>query len=288
LSVAASRDPCFASEIDTRKVEGVGVDFQRLPSFHARRTAPASTRLVSHLPDTFFLMAGVRRDGMMARITRAMKPPATLALVDDDPAVRDLWTRQFARHRAFIITGIFADAESALPKLLAAPPAIVLVDWKLPGPMDGLALVARLKAAHSGVRAVLVTNHDLDELPLAVLRAGVNGCLLKPDSPAALPVRLRAVMDGTCVLSARIMQRLAEQFHAGPPASAETMHRLASLTPREREVLHAFARGLPAKLVADLLQISEATVKTHKEHIVLKLGVQGFMEAVARFAPYLD
>lgn len=123
---------------------------------------------------------------------------------------------------------------------------------------------------------------------MAALRAGVNGCLLKPDSPATLPARLRAVLDGTCVYSARIMQRLSEQFHAGSPASAETMHRLASLTPREREVLHAFARGLPGKLVADQLHISESTVKTHKEHIVLKLGVQGFMEAVARFAPHLD
>lgn len=216
-----------------------------------------------------------------------MNPPATLALVDDDPSIRDLWARQLNPRAGFAITGVFADAESALPRLLAHPPALLLADLQLPG-KNGLWLIREVKHAHPGVYAVLITNHDLEELPVAALRAGVNGCLLKPDSPAALPARLRAVLDGTCVYSARIMQRLSAQLHAGPPASVETVRLLSSLTPREREVLRAFARGLPGKLVADLLQISETTVKTHKEHLVLKLGVQSFMEAVARFARYLD
>lgn len=211
----------------------------------------------------------------------------TVVLVDDDPFTRDLWFRRLNQRAGFRCTGVFADAESALPWLLAHPPALLLADWKLPL-MDGIVLIARVKATHPGVRAVLITNHDLEELPQAALRAGVNGCLLKPDSPAALPARLRAVMDGTCVFSARVMQRFSEQLHAGPPVPPDVRRLLALLTAREREVLRAFARGLPGKLVADLLQISETTVKTHKEHIVLKLGVQSFMEAVARFARHLS
>ncbi|KAF0179323.1 MAG: LuxR family transcriptional regulator [Limisphaerales bacterium] len=222
----------------------------------------------------------------MARIT-LMHPPISLVLVDDDPSTLDLWSRQLNCAAGFVITGTFADAESALPWLLAHPPKLLLTDLQLPGE-DGLWLVREVKRPHPAMRAVLITNHDLEELPVAALRAGLNGCLLKPDSPTALPARLRAVVDGTCVYSARVMQRLSEQFHAGPPASAETLRRLALLTEREREVLRAFARGLPGKLVADQLQISETTVKTHKEHIVAKLGVQSFMEAVARFAPHLD
>lgn len=216
-----------------------------------------------------------------------MNPPISLVLVDDDPAVRDLWTRQLNRAAGFDITGVFADAESALPALLAHPPKLLLADRQLPG-MDGLGLIRRVKAAHPAMFVVLITNHDLEDLPVAALRAGVNGCLLKPDSPVALPARLRAVVDGTCVYSLRVLQRLSEQLHAGPPVPPDVRRRLARLTPREREVLRAFARGLPGKLVADRLQISEATVKTHKEHIVRKLGVQGFMEAAVRFATYLD
>lgn len=216
-----------------------------------------------------------------------MQKLTSLVLVDDDSFTRDLWFRRLNGRAGFRCTGVFADAEAALPWLLAHPPDLLLADWKLPV-MDGIALIACVKRAHPFVRAVLITNHDLEELPQAALRAGVNGCLLKPDSPVALPARLRAVMDGTCVFSARIMQRFAEQLNAGPPVPPDVCRLLALLTPREREVLRAFALGLPGKLVADLLQISEATVKTHKEHIVLKLGVQGFMEAVARFARYLD
>lgn len=60
---------------------------------------------------------------MMAAQPTAMNPPATLALVDDDPAVRDLWARQFARRRTFLVTGVFADAESALPRNSPARPS---------------------------------------------------------------------------------------------------------------------------------------------------------------------
>lgn len=216
-----------------------------------------------------------------------MHPPISVVLVDDDPAVRELWTRQLNHDAGFQITGVFADAESALPRLLAHPPRLLLVDFQLPGE-NGCWLIRQVKAVHPAMFVVLITQHDLEELPLAALRAGVNGCLLKPDSPAALPARLRAVVDGSCVFSARIMQRLSAQLHALPAVPPDVRRRLARLTLREREVLHAFARGLPAKLVADRLHISEATVKTHKEHIVLKLGVQNFMEAVALFAPHLD
>lgn len=216
-----------------------------------------------------------------------MSALTTLVLVDDDPATRDLWSRRLNERAGFRCTGLFADAESALPSLLKEPPDLLLADWQLPI-MDGLTLISRVKAAHPHVRVVLITNHDLEELPLAAVRTGVDGCLLKPDSPAALPARLRAVMDGTCILSARIMQRLAAQLPAGPPPPVDALLLLARLTAREREVLSAFSRGLLGKQVADLLQISETTVKTHKEHIVLKLGVLGFMEAVSRFARYLD
>lgn len=218
----------------------------------------------------------------MARITRAMKPPATLALVDDDPAVRDLWTRQFARHRTFIVTGVFADAESALPKLLAAPPAIVLVDWKLPGAMDGLALIARVKAAHPAVRAVLITQHDLDDLPAAALRAGVDGCLLKPDSPAALPARLRAVLDGTCVFSVRVMQRLAAQLPATPAPSAPPA---ARLSPTQVKILARAATDgeLRRKELAAEFGMSPNTLDTHLRRAYQRLGVHRLGEALRRW-----
>lgn len=216
-----------------------------------------------------------------------MDPPITLVLVDDDPAVRKLWTRQLNRDAGFKIIGVFADAESALPRLLARPPRLLLVDMQMPGE-NGCWLTRQVKAVHPAMFVVLITQHDLEELPLAALRAGVNGCLLKPDSPALLPARLRAIVDGSCVFSARVMQRLSAQLPASPALTPDERRRLALLTLREQEVLLAFARGLPAKLVADRLHISEATVKTHKEHIVLKLGVQNFMEAVARFARHLD
>jgi DNA-binding NarL/FixJ family response regulator len=201
----------------------------------------------------------------------------SLALVDDDPAVRDLWTRQLNRATGFVIAGVFGSAEAALATLLAAPSAVVLVDWKLPG-LDGITLTARLKAAHPQTRVVLITNHDLDELPLAALRAGVDGCLLKPDSPAALPARLRAVMDGTCVFSQRIMQRLAAQ--TGQLVRTGENPALALLTTREREVLRLLGAGCSLKEAADRMQVAYSTVNTLRERAYRKLGAHKLTEAL--------
>lgn len=201
----------------------------------------------------------------------------SLALVDDDPAVRDLWTRQLNRTEGFRITGVFADAESALAALLAAPPQIVLVDLKLPG-RDGLWLTAQLKAALPAARVVLITNHDLDELPLAAMRAGVDGCLLKPDSPATLPARLRAVLDGTCVFSRRVMQRLAAQA-GGLPAPAA--HPSASrLTARELEVLALLGADCSLKEAADFMGVTYNTAGTLRERAYEKLGAHKLTEAL--------
>ncbi len=215
-----------------------------------------------------------------------MHTPTSLALVDDDPAVRDIWVRQLTPRTGFHCAGSFADAESALPWLLAHPPALLLVDYQLPVE-NGLWLTRQVKAVHPDVRSVLITNHDLEELPLAALRAGVNGFLLKPDSPAALPARLRAVMDGTCVFSARIMQRLSAQLHAGPPPSADALLAMSLLTAREREVLREYSCGLLTKQVADRLGISETTAKTHKESIVAKLRVKNITEAVKKCSGFI-
>lgn len=214
-----------------------------------------------------------------------MQTLTSLVLVDDDAPTRDLWSRRLTAREGFRCTGVFADAETALPWLLQQPPGLLLADWKLPL-MDGIALIARVKRAHPHVRAVVITNHDLDDLPLSALRAGVNGWLLKPDSPVALPARLRAVMDGSCVFSASIMQRLAVQLHASPPPSAESSRLLALLTDRERAVFSEFSHGLLAKEVADHLGISESTVKTHKDKIVAKLGVKNLTEAVTKCAGF--
>lgn len=198
-----------------------------------------------------------------------MHPLIFLALVDDDPAVRDLWTRQLSRAAGFEITGVFADAESALPALLAAPPALLLVDLKLPG-MDGLALTARVKAVHPDVRAVLITNHDLDELPLAAVRAEVDGCLLKPDSPITLPDQLRAVLAGTCIYSRRVTQRLVAQVSE---LSLPVVNpALALLTPRERELLARLRGGCSLKEAAGYMGVAYSTVNTLRERAHRKLG----------------
>jgi DNA-binding NarL/FixJ family response regulator len=219
-----------------------------------------------------------------------MKPLTSICLVDDHENTLVLWQRRLTAAAGFRCAAVFTDAESALPFLLAPPPAVppalLLVDWRLPG-MDGLTLIACVKAAHPKICTVLITNHNTDELPLAAVRTGVDGCLLKTDSPATLPARLREVMSGTNVYSSRLMQRLTAQLRNEPVGGAAIPDPLAILTPREREVFREFARGQTCKEVAARLHISVTTVKTHKEHVLAKLDVQNITEASARYGRFL-
>ncbi len=218
---------------------------------------------------------------------KSKKHLITLCLIDDSENQRIIWSRLLSPRKGFQIVGSFADAESALPFLLATPPNLALVDWKLGAGMDGLALIARLKAAQPKVLAVLITHHDLEELPVAAVTAGVDGCLLKTDLPTTLPARLLEVMNGTCVISTNVMRRLRERLHAEQLAAVPAPDPTVLLTPREVEVLAGAARGLRMKEQADQLGIGRATVKTHRESIVRKLGLKGITEAATHCAQWL-
>ena len=220
-----------------------------------------------------------------------MKKPtkhlATICLIDDQENQRIIWSRLLCPRKGFQVVGSFADAESALPSLLTSPPDLALVDWKLGKGMDGLALIARVKAAQPKVCAVLITHHDLEELPVAAVKAGVDGCLLKSDPPATLAARLLEVMNGIAAFSTPLMQRLAVRLRAENLAPVPAPNPLVLLTPRELEVLAGVVGGQRMKEQADQLGIGVRTIKTHRENVVRKLGVKGITEAAAHCAQWL-
>lgn len=123
------------------------------------------------------------------------------------------------------------------------------------------------------------TTFDLDEHVYAALRAGASGFLLKDTPRERLVGGIRAVMSGETLMAPSVTQRLVEQFLSGP-APAEQSATLARLSPRERQVLIAVARGLSNAEIAAHLVVSEATVKTHLAHVLQKLDLRDRVHAV--------
>src|SRR5690348_8425075 len=156
------------------------------------------------------------------------------------------------------------------------------MDIRMPE-MDGLEATRRILSAArggDGPRIIMLTTFDLDQYVYAALAAGASGFLLKDVTPEYLVAAVRMVRDGDALLAPAITRRLVERF-AVRDAGAPVLHRdLATLTPRELEVLQLLATGLSNAELAARFQLSEATVKTHVARILSKLSLRDRAQAV--------
>jgi DNA-binding NarL/FixJ family response regulator len=179
------------------------------------------------------------------------------------------------------VVGEAIDGADAVRQVAALVPDVVLMDIQMPV-VDGVEATRRIIAHDPGARVLVITTFDLDEHAFAALQAGASGFLLK-DVPVDELVRgIRAVASGDAVVSPRITRRLLELHVSALPGAApdDAESGLASLTPREREVLVAVAEGLSNAEIAERLVVTEATVKTHVGSVLAKLGLRGRVQAV--------
>jgi DNA-binding NarL/FixJ family response regulator len=154
---------------------------------------------------------------------------------------------------------------------------VVLMDIRMPE-LDGLAATRRILAAEPDCRIIILTTFDLDQYVYAALTSGASGFLLKHVSPEYLITAIRLVRTGDALLAPSITRRLVERFAV--PSPVPDRGALASLSPRELEVLRLLARGLSNPELAAQLVLSEATVKTHVARILAKLQLRDRVQAV--------
>ncbi|WP_305764206.1 response regulator transcription factor [Citricoccus sp. SGAir0253] len=156
-----------------------------------------------------------------------------------------------------------------------------------PGPGSGTAPSGLGDPERCGPRVVVLTTFDLDEYALEAIEAGASGFLLKDAPPEELLAAIRTVHRGDAVIAPsttrRLLDHLAPTLRRGQAAEQrrrEESAAVASLTPREREVLGLMARGESNQEIAAGLFLSEATVKTHVGRVLAKLGARDRVQAV--------
>jgi DNA-binding NarL/FixJ family response regulator len=172
------------------------------------------------------------------------------------------------------------DGRAALARVREHAPDVVLMDIRMPG-LDGLEATRRLTGAPAAPKVLVLTTFDLDEYVYEAIRAGASGFLLKSAPPEQLVHGVRTVMAGDALLAPEITKRLLEHFARGRPPGGGVPQELAELTQREREILRMIADGGSNAEIAAALFLSEATVKTHVNHILTKLRLRDRVQAVA-------
>lgn len=204
-------------------------------------------------------------------------------LLADDQALIRMGFRMVLDAEADIeVVGEAADGAAAITQAKALNPDVVLMDIRMPG-VNGIEATAEITRSLS-TKVLILTTFDLDEYAFGGLRAGASGFLLKDTRPAELIEAIRTVASGEAVVSPRITRRMLEMFAGQLPSGAATSGqvdpRIASLTPRETEILRLVARGMSNAEIAAELVVSATTVKTHVGSVLAKLGVRDRVQAV--------
>ena len=207
------------------------------------------------------------------------KAPLRVALVEDQPEIRENWKRLIDSFPDFTCVCTCSSAEEALRVIPTGQPDVVLMDIFLPR-MSGIECTARLKALLPKLKIVILTgvNED-DEIVFLALEAGADGYLLKRTRPADLRAALLDVLGGGAPMTSEIARRVVESFRR----KAQTRDEALNLTAREEEVLVLLSKGYSNKEIADRLELSIDTVRFHLKHIYEKMHVRSRTEAVARY-----
>jgi DNA-binding NarL/FixJ family response regulator len=163
-------------------------------------------------------------------------------------------------------------------------PDVILMDIQMPE-MDGIEatrLISEKSPGDEGPRVLVLTTFEQDEYVFQALRAGASGFLLKRTPADDLIAGVKIVAAGDSLLSPSVTRRLINEFAQShvSPAGPDTSGKLEALTEREMEVLQLVTRGLSNQEIADVLVVSEGTVKTHVKRVLAKLEVRDRTQAV--------
>jgi DNA-binding NarL/FixJ family response regulator len=189
-----------------------------------------------------------------------------LLIADDHPLVRDALANLLAGAEDIDVVGVTADGREAVSVALETDPDVVLMDLGMPE-LNGTDATRALHEAGSRARVVVLTTFSDRDRILGALDAGALGYLLKDAEPEEIIRGVRAAARGESPLAPRAAHQLIIERSEGQGRQD------SDLSARELEVLALVAEGLPNKLIARRLEISEKTVKAHLTKVFAQIGV---------------
>jgi DNA-binding NarL/FixJ family response regulator len=193
-----------------------------------------------------------------------------VVLADDHAVVRQGLSRLIGGFDEVELVGTAADGEEAVELAEREQPDVVLLDLQMPK-LDGIGATRRIREVAPEARVVVLTAFSDREGIIDAFDAGATGYLLKDAEPAELLRAVKAAAEGDSPLAPRAARLLLEARTERQPVE--------DLTEREREVLRLVAEGLPNKLIARRLEISEKTVKAHLTSVFRRIGVDDRTQA---------
>jgi two-component system, LuxR family, response regulator FixJ len=194
-----------------------------------------------------------------------MAEKAKVYVIDDDEAMRD--SLQFLLESSGFDVTLFESAQGFLDALAGLAFGCVVSDVRMPG-IDGIELLKRMKAARSSCPIVIMTGHG--DVPMAVetMKLGAIDFLEKPFEDERLTTMIESAI------------RQAEPTARDEAVTQDIAARIATLSPRERQVMDGLMAGLSNKLIAREYDISPRTIEVYRANVMTKMGANSLSELV--------
>jgi DNA-binding NarL/FixJ family response regulator len=193
-----------------------------------------------------------------------------LLIADDHPLVRNALTQLLGAVEDIEVVATTANGREAVTMALETSPDVVLMDLEMPE-LNGIEATRELIAADPSARVVILTTFSDRENIMGALDAGALGYLLKDAEPEEIIRGVRSAARGDSPLAPRAAREMITQRSEGAMDTG--------LSARETEVLALVGEGLPNKLIARRLEISEKTVKSHLTSVFAQIGVSDRTQA---------
>lgn len=193
-------------------------------------------------------------------------------IADDHVLVREGLRKLLELDENIEVMTEVGDGQGAINIARKARPDIILMDVNMPG-TDGIVATRVIKREIPSIKIIALTIYE-DEEVVEMVRAGVSAYVLKDVAGSELVDTIHRVMQGEIVIHPRVANRLVRELNRSDPKKNEIR-----LTKREKDVLDLLVKGNTNKEMADIMFISEKTVKNHLTSIFRKLGVKDRTQA---------
>lgn len=203
-----------------------------------------------------------------------------ILIADDHAIVREGVRALLAQADDMIVVGEAPGGYEAIELSASLQPDLILMDIAMPG-LGGLEATLEIRKRVPRAKIIVLSQYGDPEYVRRFLKAGVSGYVLKNAAGADLVAAIRAVMRGGLVLDPEVAREAVQEN--GAPVGTDAPDAYETLTDREKQVLKLVAEGRSNKEVAELLGISVKTAMSHREHVMLKLGLHNRTELI-RFA----
>ena len=204
---------------------------------------------------------------------------ARIVVIDDHPLLCEGLIQLINRQNDMVVVGCGESVSEADAALEQRKPHLLLLDLRLKGGGDTIEFIKSVRARHSSVRVLVLSQHDEMLYADRCLRAGADGYITKEEAATEVITAIRCVLRGETYISRKVAVLVFHRAMESPPETAPKLHNsISNLTDRQLYVFQLLGAGLGSRQIAEEMKVSIKTVESHREHIKQKIGARDAVE----------